>query len=340
MKKIHVKDAVGHALFHDMTAIMEGGFKGPRFKRGHIVTEEDIPVLLDMGKEHIFVWEENPDLVHEEDAAREVLEAACGENLEIGGPSEGKFAPRATCDGLFVLNREGLSAINHVPDYTFATLRRATPVCAGQAVAGCRIVPLVTTKERLRQAIEAARAHFPVFEVLPYKPLKTAILVTGGEIYSGRIQDAFEPILKKKLSAYGVVPEKAVICPDDAEFIEKRAREALEAGAELVLMTGGMSVDPDDVTPTVIRRVSEEFLFQGMPVQPGNMLTVGKVGGAYLVGVPGASMHAPVTSLDIFLPRIFAGLPFGAEDAVELGEGGLDICRRWPVLEPKEAPEK
>lgn len=324
-------------LFHDMTAILEGGFKGPRFKRGHVIREEDIPVLLEMGKDHIFIWEEDPNLVHEEDAAREVVEAACGEGLEIPAPSEGRFPVRAARDGVFVLNREGLRAINHVPDYTFATLAHGVPVKRGELCVGARIVPLVTTVDRVAEAVRAAEEHFPVFEVRAFLPLKVGIVITGTEIYEGRIKDAFEPILRRKLSAYGgAEPLGVTLCPDDAAKIEAAARGFAEQGADLVLMTGGMSVDPDDLTPTVIRQLSETFLFQGLPVQPGNMLTIGKAGKTYFVGVPGASMHAPVTSLDLFLAKIFAGLPFDAEDAIELGEGGLTVCRHWPNM---TAPE-
>jgi len=324
-----VYDAVGKQLFHDMTAILEGGYKGPRFKRGHVITLEDIPVLLDMGKEHIFIWENDPNLVHEEDAAFAVVEAATGENIIIPSPSEGRFPLKASCDGVFVLNRDGLKAINSVPDYTFATLRHGAPVKQGDLVVGARIVPLVTTVERVEQAKEAAQLYAPVFSIAPYRPLKTAMVITGGEIYSGRIKDAFAPIWRRKIATYGGIELGATICPDDINFIAQAVIDFKDQGADLVLMTGGMSVDPDDVTPTVIRQLADSFLFQGLPVQPGNMLTVGSMDKTVLVGVPGASMHSPVTSLDLFLPLIYGGVPFDKEDAIQLGEGGLDICRRW-----------
>lgn len=337
MKKIDVQEAVGHQLFHDMTAIMEGGYKGARFKRGHVVKPEDIPVLLDMGKNHIFVWEDDPDLVHEEDAAREVVERASCDSIVIGEPSEGRYALRSAMRGLFVLDRAGLRAINEVPDYTFATLRDRTPVEEGDIVAGCRIVPLVTSRERVERAKGAADEHAPVFSVLPYRPLKVGIVITGSEIFEGRIKDAFQPILKRKIAYYGGTALPAVICPDDLEIITGAVRGLYDQGADLILMTGGMSVDPDDLTPTAIRQLSDEFVFQGMPVQPGNMLTAGYLGDTVLLGVPGASMHSRVTSLDVFLPRIFAGLRLTAEQAVELGEGGLSLCREFPVLEVSEA---
>lgn len=330
LQKIPVQAAVGKPLFHDMTAILENGYKGARFKRGHVVTPADVPVLLDMGKAHVYVWEETPGWVHEEDAARLVVEAAAGEGVEIPAPSEGRFPLRAAQDGVFVLNRAGLEAINAVPDYTFATLRHGTPVRAGDVVVGARIVPLLTGEERVRQAEAAARRYAPVFRVMPYRPLKTGMVITGSEIYEGRIQDAFQPILETKIRSFGGEALGPVICPDDAGRIEAAVRQLAGQGAQLVLMTGGMSVDPDDLTPTVIRRLSDRFLFQGIPVQPGNMLTVGCMGDVVLMGVPGASMHSPVTSVDLFLPLIYAGVPFDARDAARMGEGGLSVCQLFP----------
>ena len=331
LQKIPVQAAVGKALFHDMTAILENGYKGARFKRGHVVTPEDVPVLLDMGKAHIYVWEETPGWVHEEDAARLVVEAAAGAGIEIPAPSEGRFPLRASVDGVFVLNRSGLSAINAVPDYTFATLRHGTPVCAGDVVVGARIVPLLTTIERVRKAETAARRYAPVFRVAPYCPLKTGMVITGSEIYEGRIRDAFRPILEAKIRSLGGEALEPIICPDDAGQIEAAVRQLIGQGAALVLMTGGMSVDPDDLTPTVIRRLSDRFLFQGIPVQPGNMLTVGCMGDVVLMGMPGASMHSPVTSVDLFLPLIYAGVPFDAQDAARMGEGGLSVCQTFAI---------
>ncbi len=332
MQKIRVEEAVGMRLLHDMTAISEDGYKGPRFKRGHVIQKEDIPAFLEMGKNHIYVEEKNEGLVHEEEAALRVLEKGTGQGLSWGPPSEGRYKVTADYDGLFVLNEAGLSALNRTPDYTFAVLRQAVPVRKGELCVGARIVPLMTEEENLRQAVQAAERYYPLFKVLPYRPLKTAIVITGTEIYEGRIDDAFEAILRRKLRAYSAEVIGAKICPDEKKAIEAAAEGFLKEGAELLLMTGGMSVDPDDLTPGVIRRLSEDFLFQGLPVQPGNMLTIGKKGSAYLVGVPGASMHAPVTSLDLFLPRIFAGFPFDRETALAFGEGGIDICRRWPDL--------
>lgn len=331
MKKIGVEEAVGLKLFHDLTAILENGYKGVRFKRGHIIEEKDIPVLLSMGKEHIFIEEDDDHFVHEEDAAKRVVEVAVGQNIDVLGPSEGKFTLKAACKGLFRVNLEGLYEINATEDYTFAAIYHDSPVEKGDVLVGARIVPLVTSIENVERAESIAQKFTPVFEVVPYQPLKVGIVVTGSEIYKGRIQDAFEPILRKKLKEYGADVLPGIICPDNTEVIENAIRHCQSQGAQLILITGGMSVDPDDLTPGIIRNLSDEFLFQGLPVQPGNMLTVGKMKETMLIGVPGASMHSDVTSLDLFLPKIFAGIAFTREDAVQLGNGGLSICRHWPL---------
>lgn len=334
MRKIPVEEAVGHTLCHDMTAILANGFKGVKFKRGHVVTEEDIPELLNIGKSHIFVWEPGADEVHEEDAARAVTEAACGPNIAFTGPSEGKFQLLADADGLFCVNSGALRRINSVPDFTIACRPGNTAVRKGEKLGGARIVPLVTRRENVERAVEAAEEGTPVFQVKPFLPLKTSIVITGSEVYYGRIEDRFEPILREKLGAYGARILSVQKCPDDLDRLSEALDRCVEEGAELVLLTGGMSVDPDDLTPTAIRMSGAELVTQGVPMQPGNMLTMAYLGDTMLIGVPGASMHSKITSLDIFLPRIFAGERITKEEIAGLGEGGFCMgCRecRYPL---------
>ncbi len=323
MRKIKVEDAVGETLCHDMTAILENGFKGVKFKRGHVITREDIPALLDIGKSHIFVWEPEADEVHEDDAARAVTEAVCGPNLRYTGPSEGKMLICSAIDGLFCINREGLRSINSVEDFTIACLPNYTRVTGGQKLSGARIVPLVTKRKNVERAVAIAGEYSPVFSVLPFRPLKCGVIITGSEVYYGRIRDLFEPIMRNKLESYGARLLGVVKCPDDLEMILAAIRGFLSDGAELILLTGGMSVDPDDVTPLAIRSCGATLVTQGVPMQPGNMLTMAYLGNAMLIGVPGASMHAPVTSLDVFLPRVFAGVAITREEIAGYGEGGF-----------------
>ena len=323
MKKIRVQDAVGQTLCHDMTAILESGFKGVRFTRGHVVSEEDVPAMLDIGKTHVFVWEPEADELHEDDAARALVEKMCGDNLEYTGPSEGKFLITAAADGLFCLNGEALRKINSVEDYTVATRPGYSAVSKGEKLCGARIVPLVTRRSNAEEAVSIANDNYPVMELKPYKIKRVGAVITGSEIYNGRIPDAFEPILRKKVERFGAELERVTICDDDLAMIKGTIAEYIASGIELILLTGGMSVDPDDLTPTAIRESGAEVITQGTPVQPGNMLTIAYLKNAVLVGVPGASMHSPVTSLDVFLPRIMAGVPVKREDIISLGEGGF-----------------
>ena len=322
MRKLKVEEAVGQTLCHDMTAILEDGFKGVKFKRGHVICEEDVPELKKIGKDHIYVWEPEADEVHEDDAALALTKVLCGDGVVCSGPSEGKMSIKAARRGLFVLNREGLNAVNRVEDYTVATIPGYYAVEAGQNLAGARIVPLVTKRANVEEAVSLAEQYMPILQVLPYQPLKAGVIITGSEVYYGRIQDAFEPIMRAKLGAYGAEILDVVKCPDDLERITAAIENLCEQGVELILLTGGMSVDPDDLTPTAMRKCAE-LVFQGVPMQPGNMLTLAVKDGTTLIGVPGASMHSKTTSLDVFLPRIFAGLPVTKAEIEGSGEGGL-----------------
>jgi molybdenum cofactor synthesis domain-containing protein len=334
MKRIPVEEAVGQILCHDMTAILESGFTGVKFRRGHVITEEDIPALLDIGKSHIFIWETEADEVHEDDAAWAITAAICGEGLRYTGPSEGKMLIAADRDGLFFVNSEALRKINSVEHYTVACRPGFTHVRMGDKLSGARIVPLVTKRENVEKAVRIAEENFPVFSVKPFKPLKSAVIITGSEVYYGRIKDSFEPVMRSKLEAYRAEILGITKCPDDLDMLSAIIRNYVSQGAELILITGGMSVDPDDLTPTAIRSSGARVVTHGVPMQPGNMLTIAYLDKTMLMGVPGASMHFPTTSIDVFLPRIFAGLEINKEDIAPLGEGGFCInCKEchYPV---------
>ncbi|MBQ8025027.1 MAG: molybdopterin-binding protein [Oscillospiraceae bacterium] len=325
MKKMKTQDAVGQVLCHDITAILENGFKGVLLKRGHVITEEDVPRMLDIGKYNIFVWDPEAVEVLEEDAALAVSEVLCGDEILRSAPSEGKIGFTAAHDGLFCINHKALTALNAVPDYTVACISGYTPVRKGDKLCGARIVPLTTKRENVDRAVAVAKENYPILSVLPYKPLKCAVIITGSEVYYGRIQDRFEPIMTAKLQQYGGEILGVTKCPDDLERILAAIDEYKAKGAELICLTGGMSVDPDDLTPTAIRSRATAFITQGVPMQPDNMLTMAYSDDTMLVGVPGASMHSPITSFDLFLPRFFAGLRITREQIEELGNGGL--CR-------------
>jgi len=323
MRKITVEEAIGETLCHDMTGISDGK-KGVLFSRGHIITREDIPRLLDIGKSHVFVWDIDADEVHENDASLTVAKAVCGNGISHDDePSEGKVLMYAKHRGLFSLNSSALLKLNSIDDYTIACLPNLTDVKEGAKLGGIRIVPLVTNRKNMENAVSVAENNFPVFNVLPYKKLKCGVIITGSEVFYGRIDDKFEPIMRKKLGFFDADILGVTKCPDDPDTIQDAVTNFTAQGAQLILLTGGMSVDPDDLTPTAIRNSGARVVTQGVPMQPGNMLMIAYLNETVLVGVPGASMHSPVTSLDVFLPRIFAGLEIKADDIPGLGEGGF-----------------
>lgn len=325
IKKIKVEEGVGKPLLHDITGILENGFKGVMFERGYIIKEEDIEKLKDIGKDHIFVGELEPDEVHEEDAILELAPHLIGENISYSEPKEGKINFTADVDGLFLINSKGLFEINNLGDYTLATINNYREVKKGDRLVGGRIIPLFTKRNIVDKAVEIGEKHKPIFQVKEFQKLKIGTIITGDEVYYGRIEDRFEKVLREKFSKYDTEILGFTKCPDDLEKIDEALKDFLESGADVVIFTGGMSVDPDDLTPTAIKNGSDELLFQGVPMQPGNMLTVGKVNNSYLVGVPGASIHSPVTSFDILLPRLYAKIEIKREDFIKLGEGSLEL---------------
>lgn len=323
IKKIKVEDAIGQPLLHDITAIMEDGFKGVKFKRGHIIEDSDIEALKNIGKDHIYVGELEADQVHEEDAVLEIKNLLANENIDVSDVSEGKINLTSKVDGLFVINRELLRKINTIGDYTIACKKSYIKVNAGDKLAGVRIVPLWTEKIQLDQAKAILENEGPIFEVKEFKNLKVGCIITGDEVYYGRIKDAFKPVLREKLGHFESQVIDFVFLPDDEDKLVETYKKFKNAGADLVIFTGGMSVDPDDITPRAIRKTGAEIIVQGIPMQPGNMLMVARDDNTYLMGVPGASIHSKVTSFDYFLPRVFAGLDLKKENFIEMAEGGL-----------------
>lgn len=325
MKKIRVEDGVGQTLCHDITA-MRDGFKGPAFRRGHVISEEDIEPLLKIGKKHIFIWEDTAGEIHEEDAALRLSAMASSEGTHYEGPSEGKMVMRADTAGMFRVNRALLSKINRIGDITITTLPDHYPVQEGDRLASMRIVPLVTKEEQIVQAEKLCKEE-RLLSLLPYQKKKVGIVITGSEIYEGQITDKFEAVARKKLSAFPCEILGATICDDIMEQIVDAARSYLKQGAEILLFSGGMSVDPDDLTPSAIKACGADIVTYGVPSQPGNMTLVSYLKQAALIGVPGAAISLPVTVLDVLLPQLFTGVRITKEDMLALSEGGLcQLC--------------
>ena len=321
MKKVKVQDAIGMTLCHDITAMVDG-FKGAAFKRGHVVTQEDIPRLLDIGKQHVFIWEENAGEIHEEDAARRLSQMTAVDGAHYGSISEGKIQLFADQDGMFRVDKALLAAVNRIGDITITTLPDHYPVKAGDRLASMRIVPLVTEERQIAEA-EALCAGKQLYDLRPFKPLKVGIIITGSEIYHGRIKDKFEHVARAKLAHYPAEILGVHVCDDELDMIVGAGRALLAEGAELLIFSGGMSVDPDDLTPSAIREMGAEIISYGVPSQPGNMTLVAYLDQAALLGVPGAAISRPTTMFDVLLPQIFCGDPLTKDDLIRLGEGGL-----------------
>ena len=326
MKKLRVEDAIGQTLCHDLTE-MRDGFKGPAFRRGHVITEDDIPHMLDIGKRHVFVWEDDAREIHEEDAARRMAAMAPVEGAHYTEPSEGKVLLIADTEGMLRVDVALLRRINLIGDLTITTLPDHYPVKPGMRVASMRIVPLVTGVEQIEKA-EAMCAGHPLLRLLPYRALKTGIIITGSEIYHGRIQDKFESVARTKLARYPGEVVGVRICDDDTGMLVCAARELLDAGADFLVFSGGMSVDPDDVTPSAIRQLGCEVVTHGVPSQPGNMTLMAYLGTIPVMGVPGAAVSLPTTIFDVMLPQVYAGERFTREELTGLGNGGLcQMCQ-------------
>ena len=321
MKKVKVQDAIGMTLCHDITAMVDG-FKGAAFKRGHVITQEDIPKLLDIGKQHVFIWEENAGEIHEEDAARRLSQMTTVNGAHYGSISEGKVQLFADQDGMFRVDKALLAAVNRIGDITITTLPDHYPVKAGDRLASIRIVPLVTEERQIAEA-EALCADKQLYDLRPFKPLKVGIIITGSEIYHGRIKDKFERVARAKLAHYPAEILGVHVCDDELDMIVGAGRTLLAEGAELLIFSGGMSVDPDDLTPSAIREMGTEIVSYGVPSQPGNMTLVAYLDQAALLGVPGAAISRPTTMFDVLLPQIFCGDPLTKDDLIRLGEGGL-----------------
>ncbi len=331
MKKVKVEEAVGMELCHDVTAMYDG-FKGPAFRRGHRIRPEDIPRLLDFGKQTVYVWEAAAGEVHEEDAARRLAALCQPDNASYTGPSEGKMVLTARERGMLRVDTGLLRELNAIGDITITTLPDHYPVQAGARLASLRIVPLVTQEEQLRRAEELCQGR-TLLRLCPYGHRKVGVIVTGSEVYHGRIQDKFEPVVREKLKAYPAEILGVTLCDDDLEMIAAAGENYRAMGADLLLFTGGMSVDPDDLTPGAIRRMGAEIVSHGVPAQPGNMTLVAYLDSTAILGVPGADISLPTTIFDVLLPQIFAGERLTKGDLISLGDGGLcQLCKpcHWP----------
>ena len=332
MKLVDTKDAVGTVLCHDITQIIKGVTKDARFRKGHVVKEEDIPVLLSLGKDHLYVWEAGDDMLHENDAARILCDLCKNEGMKESEVKEGKIELSAEYDGLLKIDKEKLFTVNSFGQMMIATRSGNTPVKAGDKLAGTRIIPLVIEKDKM-QEVKDRVGDTPILSLLPYKKKKAVILATGNEVYYHRIEDTFTPVVAEKIKEYGAEVTSTKQLPDDNELLTKTILEAIENGAEMVLCTGGMSVDPDDKTPLAIKNTGADIISYGAPVLPGAMFLLAyyKKGDQIIpiMGLPGCVMYSKRTVFDLILPRIMASAAYKSM--------GMAASKAWKILNRAEA---
>ena len=312
----------GMPLAHDITEIVPGKHKGPAFRRGHIIRPEDVSKLLDVGKANIYVMNLERDEIHEEDAARRLAKAAAGANLKLTDPSEGRINLVASIPGLLKVDADLLYRFNCLGDLMLATLPGDRYVKEGTVVAGTRTIPVVV-KEDLVQKAEALCKEKPIVTILPMAPKKVHLVVTGSEIFTGRIKDGFGPIVTRKVGELGSTVESVKLAPDDPDVIAGDINAAKQAGADIILVSGGMSVDPDDKTPEGIRRSGAKVETHGFPVLPGSMFVMAYLGDIPVMGLSGCVLHDPFTAFDALLPRLLAGEKITRADIMAMGHGGL-----------------
>ncbi len=329
LKKIPLAQAVGTRLAHDITEVRPGEFKGPAFRKGHTVCDEDVCHLQRLGKNQLYVIDLAPDEIHEDQAAALLAAAMAGEGVVWeDAPREGKIELRAGRDGLLRVDTAALAAFNLIDEVMCATVHNHTRVTKGELVAATRAIPLIMPRAVIERAAAVARQNGPLLSVAPLRAARAGIVVTGNEVYHGLVEDRFVPILAEKLSALGSSVSAAVFVPDDARRIAAALKDQLRQGCDLLLTTAGMSVDPDDVTRQGIRLAGATEMHYGAAALPGAMFLMAYIGEIPLLGVPACGLHHKATALDLILPRVLAGERIGKKDLAFLGHGGL--CRHCP----------
>lgn len=333
MKEVAVEKAVGTVLAHDLTQIIPGEYKGPKFKKGHVITEKDIPVMLSMGKKHLYVLEKDDTDVHENDAALRIASKAAGNGIKLTDPAEGKIELIAEINGLLKIDRERLYQLVAQDEIMFASIHDNIVVREGEKLAGTRIIPLFVAEEVMQKA-EAILADGPIIEIAPLKEMRVGVVTTGSEVYSGLIEDAFGPVLVKKFGALGSKVEKQLFADDDEEMIADCIRQLVDEEMDIIGITGGMSVDPDDRTPSGIRKAGGEVISYGAPVLPGAMFMLSYIGDVPVVGLPGCVMYSRTSIFDLIVPRLLAGEKVTKADVNKLAVGGLclncEVCT-YPI---------
>ncbi len=333
-KIVPVREAVGMVLCHDITEVVPGKFKGRAFKKGHVVEPGDVERLLDLGKERLYILTMKPGTIHEDEAAVRIARAAGGRGIKISDPVEGRVNMVADSAGLLKVNVEALSRINGIQDVVLGTLHTNQTVKEGQVVAATRIIPLVTETEIITSVEDVCRKDYPIIQIAPFACLKIGIVTTGSEVYVGRIQDGFGPVLRSKFADLGSEILRQVFVSDSPAMTVQAIHDLLAEGARMVVVTGGMSVDPDDQTPHSIREAGGRVVTYGAATFPGAMFMLAYIGEVPVLGLPACVMYHRASVFDLVVPRILAGDTLTRADIVALGHGGLcALCPecRYPI---------
>ncbi len=323
MKEVPIEEAVGMVLCHDVTEIVPGKFKGRAFRKGRIIQPEDIPKLLDIGKRHLYVLDLSNGLLHEDAAALRIARAAVGCGITLTEPSEGKVNLIAAFDGLLKVDSDALLEVNGIEEIVFSTLHTDQRVSAGRIVAGTRVVPLTVSEGKIEEVESICLSRTPVIEVKPFASFRVGLVITGSEIFSGRIEDKFGPVVRKKFDALGSRVFREILVSDSVDLTVEAIHELLREGADMIAVTGGMSVDPDDRTPASIRKAGGSVVTYGAPVLPGAMFMLAYIGDIPVLGLPGCVMYYGASIFDLIVPRILAGEKIARRDIARLGHGGL-----------------
>ena len=324
LEVVKLQDSVGRVLAHDITEIRPGHFKGAAFKRGHTIRQTDICQLQRLGKYHVYVLHIEDGYMHEDEAAVALVDAFCGPGTTWeDGPHEGKIKMVAAIDGLLQVRVEALTEVNMLGEVMCASRHTNSLVKRGEVVAATRAIPLVIKRELIEQAVASSRAAGGLFRVRQLRRARAGIVITGTEVFTRLIEDRFEPIFRRKLAALGSETVGVSFAPDTSEAISGEIRKFIAAGADLILTSGGMSVDPDDATRHgIIRAGGADFIY-GSAVLPGAMFMIAYIDSVAVLGVPACGLYHETTLFDLLLPRVLAGERLSRRDLAALGHGGL-----------------
>ncbi|MGB8956774.1 MAG: molybdopterin-binding protein [Tumebacillaceae bacterium] len=321
-REVRVEDAIGMRLAHDLTRIVPGEFKGRAFIKGHVISEQDIPELLKIGKEHIYILELGDDELHENDAALRMADVLRQKHMRYEDPHEGKVVLQSEIQGLLKVDVERLFRINMIDEIAVVAKKNDTVLEPGDKIAGLRAIPLTIAKEKVERVEEIAREN-AIFSIKPFQKMRVGVVTTGSEVQKGRIQDKFGPVVREKLARFGSEVIEQKIVGDLLDDIKAAILEFHDQGADMVICTGGMSVDPDDRTPGAIKAAATAVVTYGMPVLPGSMMMLAYHKNMPIFGLPGCVIFDAFTTFDILLPRVLAGETVTREEIARLGHGGL-----------------